>query len=235
MRGMLREITFEGGGVIPTTADSGRFNAVNSGTAGSVAKANGDCVLTMSNNNEVQTKCLYENDHLYLGRDELDFVEFDIKVNTVLGANSTFYCGVGTARNNDPTAMTVMALFSFGASGVISFECDDNVIDTAPVSTGITLVAGATTYTTVGINFCDQVQTIAPPGRSKGRFSNLAIYAMDSRRQKRHLLPNNLFDMSNIGTTKLQLFAQLQKTSSTDVGAVAIRAIRYGFRDHTLI
>lgn len=222
------EVNFHGGGIFPTSADSGRWIAINTGTAGSVAKADGNAVLTMSNNAEIQVKALWENDILTFDKENLEYVEFDIKPSAVLPANSRFFCGVASARNAEPNSITHSAFLSLLGSNTLNCECDDNVVDTAPVAAGIVLPTDR--FTTVGINFVDGVKSQSPPAMSKGRFSALRFYASDNRGNKRFLLPNTPFSLENIGAQRLQLFMQLQKASSTDAVAVAISQIRYGLR-----
>ena len=227
---------FRRGGVIPTTADGGEWLGVRTGTltAANLAFSGGEVVMTMTNTSEVQNICFHQGDVLGFDPNEIDWVEFDVRVPVTPGANSKFAIGLASARNADFDAITHSVFFSLAAnSNVWRCECDDNVTDTAAVSTGIAALAGSQSQT-LAMHFVEQPNTIAPPGRPQGRFSNINFY-ISTNNALRRVASTTLFNAAAIATSgqKLQLFSQISKTSSTDVGTVAIREIRYRYRNLT--
>ena len=94
-------------------------------------------LLQHANTNGVENICLHKGGVLQLPIDKLIEVGFRLKLNqAVQDATSSWTVGLGTARNDDPTAITQLALFRGVGAGNITVETDDNVLDTAPVDTG---------------------------------------------------------------------------------------------------
>lgn len=164
-----------------------------------------NAVLTLASTSEVENVCLYHGDALSFDIDDLIRVEFRVKVSGCTSGTSISW-GVGSARNDDPTAMTALALFRMvGATSTtdVTFETDDNVTDTAPVSTATSL---STTFKRFVIDFSNK--------------SDVKAF-IDGNRVCR----STTFTMAGY-TSGLQPYIQIQKTSSANTDAVTVDYVR---------
>lgn len=168
--------------------------------------ATGEVRLTLASTNEVENVCLSFGDTLCFDIDNLQRFEARVRVSGCTSGTSISW-GLGSARNDDPTAMTALALFRMvGATSTtaVTVETDDNVVDVTPVTTGQTL---ATTYRKFLIDFT-------------GGKSNVKFYIDGIR-----VAASTTFDMSNY-TASLQPFFQIQKTASTNVDSMTIDYVK---------
>ena len=166
----------------------------------------GNAVLTLSSTSEVQNVCLYHGDALSFDIDDLQRIEYRLKV-TGCTTGTTITWGLASARNDTPASMTALALFQMvGATSTtdVTVETDDNVTDTAPVSSGS---AQSTTYKRYVIDFT-------------GGKSNVKFYIDGVR-----VAASTTFTMAGY-TAGLQPFVQIQKAANTNVDAITVDYVK---------
>lgn len=164
-----------------------------------------NAVLTLASTNEVENVCLSHGDALSFDIDDLLSVEMRVRVTGCTSGTSISW-GMSSARNDDPTAMTALALFRMvGATSItdVTVETDDNVTDTAPVSSGVAL---STTFRRFVIDFSNKADI---------------KFFIDGTRVAR----STTFTMAGY-SSNLQPFIQIQKTASTNVDAITIDYVR---------
>lgn len=193
----------------PVSADPATpWLAVDTSAAGTptYVRNASNAVLTLTSTSEVQNVCLAHGDALSFDIDDLQRIEFRTKV-TGCTTGTIISFGLASARNDDPTAMTALALFKMtGATSTtdVTVETDDNVTDTAPVSTGVSL---ATVFKRFVIDFT-------------GGKSNVKFYIDGVR-----VAPATTFTMAGY-TAGLQPFIQIQKSSSANTDAVTVDYVK---------
>lgn len=164
--------------------------------------ATGEIALTLASTNEVENVCLSFGDVLPFDIDNIQRFETRLRVSGCT-SGTTISWGLASARNDTPASMTALALFQMvGATSTtaVTIETDDNVIDTAPVTSGQTL---STTYKRFVIDFT-------------GGKSNVKFYIDGIR-----VGAATTFSMANY-TASLQPFFQIQKTASTNTDSLII-------------
>ena len=164
-----------------------------------------NAVLTLASTSEVENVCLSHGDALSFDIDDLLSAEFRVKV-TGCTSGTTISWGMASARNDTPASMTALALFTMtGATSTtdVTVETDDNVTDTAPVSSATAL---ATTFKRFVIDFSNK--------------SNIKFY-IDGVQVAR----STTFTMAGY-TSGLQPFIQIQKTSSANTDAVTVDYVK---------
>jgi hypothetical protein len=162
-------------------------------------------VLTLAATSEIENVCLAHGDALSFDIDELLSAEFRIKV-TGCTTGTTISWGMASARNDTPASMTALALFQMvGATSTtdVTVETDDNVTDTAPVSSATAL---ATTFKRFVIDFSNK--------------SDIKFY-IDGNRVAR----STTFTMAGY-TSGLQPFIQIQKAANTNVDAITVDYVK---------
>jgi len=190
----------------PVSADPATpWLAVKTGTAPTYVRNASNAVLTMTSTSEVQNICLAHGDALSFDIDDLLSAEFRVKV-TGCTSGTTISWGMASARADDTATMTALALFKMtGATSTtdVTVETDDNVTDTAPVSSATTL---ATVFKRFVIDFSNK--------------SDIKFY-IDGNRVAR----STTYTMAGY-TSGLQPFVQIQKTSSANVDAVTVDYVK---------
>jgi hypothetical protein len=192
----------------PTSADPATpWLVVDTSSAGSptYVRNASNAVLTLASTSEVENVCLAHGDALSFDIDDLLSAEFRVKV-TGCTSGTTISWGMASARNDTPASMTALALFTMtGATSTtdVTVETDDNVTDTAPVSTATAL---ATVFKRFVIDFSNK--------------SDIKFY-IDGNRVAR----STTFTMAGY-TSGLQPFIQIQKTSSANVDAVTVDYVK---------
>jgi hypothetical protein len=164
-----------------------------------------NAVLTLASTSEVENVCLAHGDALSFDIDDLLSAEFRVKV-TGCTSGTTISWGMASARNDTPASMTALALFTMtGATSTtdVTVETDDNVTDTAPVSSATAL---ATVFKRFVIDFSNKY--------------DIKFY-IDGNRVAR----STTFTMAGY-TSGLQPFVQIQKTSSANVDAVTVDYVK---------
>jgi len=168
--------------------------------------ATGEIALTLAATSEVENVCLSFGDTLPFDIDNIQQFECRVKVSGCT-SGTTISWGLGSARNDTPSSMTALALFQMvGATSTtaVTIETDDNVTDTAPVTSGQTL---ATTYKRFLIDFT-------------GGKSNVKFYIDGVR-----VGSSTTFTMAGY-TGSFQPFFQIQKAANTNVDVLTIDYVR---------
>ena len=192
----------------PTSADPATpWLVVDASSAGAptYVRNASNAVLTLASTSEVENVCLSHGDALSFDIDDLLSAEFRVKV-TGCTSGTTISWGMASARNDTPASMTALALFTMtGATSTtdVTVETDDNVTDTAPVSSATAL---ATTFKRFVIDFSNK--------------SNIKFY-IDGVQVAR----STTFTMAGY-TSGLQPFVQIQKTSSANTDAVTVDYVK---------
>lgn len=164
-----------------------------------------NAVLTLASTSEVENVCLHHGDALSFDIDDMLSAEFRVRVSGCTSGTSISW-GMASARNDDPTAMTALALFRMvGATSTtdVTVETDDNVTDTAPVSTATPL---STTFKRFVIDFSNK--------------RDIKFYIDGVR-----VAASTTFTMAGY-TAGLQPFIQIQKTSSANTDAVTVDYVK---------
>ena len=193
----------------PASADPATpWLAVDTSSAGAptYVRNASNAVLTLASTSEVENVCLAHGDALSFDIDDIQRIEFRAKVSGCT-SGTTISFGLASARNDDTAAMTALALFKMtGATSTtdVTVETDDNVTDTAPVSSGVTL---ATVFKRFVIDFT-------------GGKSNVKFYIDGVR-----VAASTTFTMASY-TAGLQPFIQIQKAANTNVDAITVDYVK---------
>jgi hypothetical protein len=192
----------------PTSADPATpWLIVDTSAAGTptYVRNASNAVLTMTSTSEVQNLCLSHGDALSFDIDDMLSAEFRVKV-TGCTTGTTISWGMASARNDTPASMTALALFQMvGATSTtdVTVETDDNVTDTAPVSSATAL---STTFKRFVIDFSNK--------------RDIKFYIDGVR-----VAQSTTFTMNGY-TAGLQPFIQIQKTSSANTDAVTVDYVK---------
>ena len=206
------EDDFLGGGTFSTAGQGVPWAIADTSAAGTptyavvTPSAVGEVALTLASTSEVENVCLSFGDKLCFDIDNLQRFETRLKV-TGCTTGTTISWGLGSARNDTPASMTALALFTMtGATSTtaVTVETDDNVTDTAPVTSGQTL---ATAYKKFVIDFT-------------GGTNNVKFYIDGIR-----VAASTTFLMGGY-TGSLQPFFQIQKAANTNVDAITIDYVK---------
>lgn len=168
--------------------------------------ATGEVALTLASTSEVENVCLSFGDKLCFDIDNIQRFEARVKVSGCTSGTIISW-GLASARNDDPTAITALALFKMtGATSTtaVTVETDDNVNDVTPVTSGQTL---ATTYKKFVIDFT--------AGKADVKFYIDGI----------RVAASTTFSMSSY-TASLQPFFQIQKSSSANTDSITIDYVK---------
>lgn len=168
--------------------------------------ATGEIALTLAATNEAENVCLSFGNTLCFDIDNIQSFETRLKVSGCT-SGTTISWGLGSNRDDTPANMTALALFQMvGATSTtaVTIETDDNVTDTAPVTSGQTL---ATVYKKFLIDFT-------------GGKSNVKFYIDGIR-----VGASTTFTMAGY-TGSLQPFFQIQKAANTNVDALTIDYVK---------
>lgn len=196
-----------------TNADNSPFDITITGTTPTVTLGNtgddiGAVTLALTSTSEAQIASLFQSDLLQFDIDDLIRFEARVKMGqTAINSAETFSIGLTSARNDtytSPTALAVFSLLGSSSTTVLRFETDDNVTDTAPVSTGKTLINA---YKTLAIDFSNGKGDIRP--------------FVDGQ----PVCQSTTFTMAGY-SSGLQVNAMFQKASGTSTGAVTIDYVR---------
>lgn len=203
--------------VIPTSAGACPFVYTETSTSGNAdALAVGDGYdLVMSNDNEIQNLCISQGDVLTIDIDNLLWIQMLIELtwSSTFPTASSAAWGVASARNDAIDSIAAQALFRVSGTAAVFCESDDGTNDVDDKSTGQTMATGVARR--FEINFAEGVQSVSPPGVSKGGKGNVVFKMDDGNGVMRQVVKSTLFDMSNY-SSNLQPYIQLQKTASTN-------------------
>jgi hypothetical protein len=223
---------FEYPGTFPTTAVTTGLIGKTTAAAGSPTisvVSGGEAQLTLDNTSEVQNLCLYGGDVLPFDIEDLLFFEALYRLSGTPGTGVEFAMGLTSARNDAIDSIAEAALIRNIASLAIVAESDDGTNNNDDKATGINVGTTVATSTLVHIDFGSGVFSQDPPTGPVGARANVLFSVGNSRQNLRRVCTNTRFDMSNYAGN-LQFFAQLQKTSSTEVLTASIRGVRVGYK-----
>jgi hypothetical protein len=212
----------------PTTAVGGPWVKTDTSENGTpvVSAVNGKMKLLFDNTSEIQNVSLSFGGQLPYDIDELVRADFWVDVPATLDAATSIAIGMISARNDAIDSIAEAALFRLIGSNALVVETDDGTNNNDDVATGIEL---GTTTRRLSIDFASGVQTVAPPGVSKGGKGSVLFSAENASGLLRPVAQNQLFDMSNYAGG-LQPFVQIQKTADTNVDFVQIKRVRIEYR-----
>ena len=213
---------FLGGMEIPAANANGAGPFVKTVTgSGSVSITGGECLLALDATNEAQNVCLSMDNVYPFDVDDLIRVSIWARLSVALGAAAKVRMGLASARNDDPDAIATSLFFGGTGDADIEVEADDGTNELAAVDTGLDW---STTLRKFVFDFSEGILSQSPPTLSKGGKYNVAAKVENASGFLRRVAENSAI---NIGahTTGLQLYAQIQKTATTNLGTLAISRI----------
>jgi hypothetical protein len=183
------------------------------GSATIAAVSGGAMALALAATNEVENGCLYMGDILPYDIDDLIRLEIIAKVSGTLSANTSLAFGLAGARNDAIDSIAQAALFRAIGNNTIVLETDDgtNEVDDGGADGAVI----STSYKRFVIDFATGIKTQSAPSLSLGGKANILFYVGNPNGSLRQVGKNTSHSMAAY-TGNLQLFAQLQKASSTD-------------------
>jgi hypothetical protein len=205
------EEDFFGTGIITATqADNNRWAAVLTGSA-EVTLVNpsstGEVEVLNESTSEVQVAALYQKDVLQYDIDKIRTVKFRVKMQqAALTSGSVVAFGVIGTHDADVDAIAQSVLFQLTAATsttLVYCASDDGTAETAPTSTGVTLI---NVYKDFEMSFANGT-------------SDIKMF-IDGQ----PVLAGTTFDMSNY-TGSLQLFVQAQKVNGGNHDAITVDRI----------
>lgn len=223
---IVRDFVFDGAMIPPAIASvtHGPWAGKITKTAGSPTISNvsgGGIALALDNANEVQNLCLSFGDILSYPISKLVSIEFWAFLTASLASQVSAFVGVGSARNDDPGAITTYAGFRAKGSNAIVCESDDNTTSIVDIATGQSLAA---TPVRLKIGFQEEVTPVSR-GLSKGGLSAIQFFMTDAGGRLRRVATNQIFNMG-AASGNVQPIIQIQKTSSTAVGTLTLKRAR---------
>lgn len=175
--------------------------------------------LALTADAQAQNVCLSFNDVLSYDIDDLIRVECIAKLSTAsLAAEVMAAIGVAGARHDTIDSIAQAALFRVIGNNTLVVETDDGTSDNDDVATGDIL---STSYKRLVIDFASGSKSQSPPALSLGGKANVQFAVGNPNGHLRRVARNTSFDMSAY-SSGLQLYAQIQKTSSASVGTLSI-------------
>lgn len=218
-----RHILFQGAALPPEVA------RVISGTGAGAIANGGHYALSIGAGAGVAA--LTMGDVLAFPLSLLDAIEFLVKAPSVWPNNTECHIGVGTARNDDETAISVHALFditSDGTSHSLTLSADDNG------SKDINQVAGGNMpplgeWMRLRIDFAEHAIGGAHPSEmnSRGRGSDLAFSVSSVNGNLLRRAQSTLFDLSAaVAATNVQPIIQLAGSAAAALHVAEI-AVEY--------
>lgn len=215
---------FLGGMVIPAAGSGTGFPWVKTitGAAPPTCAVSGKRLrLALTSAAQAQNVCLSFDNVLSFDIDDIVRATFWLAVSTAIGATAKWRVGLASARNDDPDAIVASLFIGASADANLDIECDDGTNETAATSIGMTI---GTTLKKVVFDFSDGIATAAPPSLSAGGKAKIICKVENGNGQLLQVAKSTTLDMSAY-SAGLQPYAQIQKTSSTDVGTLEIEAI----------
>ena len=168
----------------------------------------GEATLAFDSQAEIQNVCLHHGDDLNFDIDNIDGVEFRVKMGqAAIDAASMVAFGVCSARNDAIDTIAAQASFRVIGSDsttALVVESDDGTNDNDDVATGTTLINA---YKRFYIDF-------------SGGTENVKFYVDGVR-----VAASTTFDMSNY-TAGLQPYVQIQKTADANTDSVVVDYVK---------
>lgn len=206
------------------------------GTATALIAA-GKLELTLDSDAEVESASIDTGDYDPILADRLNRIGFRFKgpVAAASDANNWFI-GIGSEFNADPGAMA-KHLF-VGASdddGELKLWAEDGSgVDMNAVATGVYF--DPSNEIDVVFDFVEGIKSVAPPGASGGRWSDVHVYASglpfassSARTPKRRVLRSTSIDLSVCLGTGFNIFAMVKKASGATTPKLTVERIWYDY------
>jgi hypothetical protein len=178
------------------SASDGSFTTATNGTGAVSFTGNHNKGVQMSVTALADRAFIHFNNRLVYNIDDLKSIEFLFRIeawhsfsDAILGLCSTY--------NADPDAIQEGIWFRIGGGAgdkALFIESDDNVTNIDDEPTGITLADNG--WFRGRIAFDTGIQSIAPPGGSKGGKASVQFEVTDSKGFCRHISPPKHIDMS---------------------------------------
>lgn len=221
---ICRDYYFDGASVPPAIASvtHGPWAAKKTGSCTVSQVSGGGMKLALDATSEVQNACLSFGDILSWDIKKLVAIEFWLAISASLNAAVSVFAGVGSARNDDPGAISQYAGFRAKGTNLLVAETDDNVRSIVDIATGIT-VSGAT-FKRLKIGFQEEATPVVR-GNSLGGLASVEFLATDAGGRVRRVAQQQVFDMRS-ANSNVQPIVQIQKTTGTAVGDVTVKRIR---------
>lgn len=162
--------------------------------------------------------------------DDLNSIEFYAKL-TAWNAQAVGWIGVAgdTSAGTDPDAFPVNAMFKItGANADIAVQTDDGTNDLS-YATGHQVTMGK--WQCFKIDFQSGVQTISPPGKSKGGKASVQFMCGDYAQYPQHIRPTVHMDMSAYAGSLQLFFGTTHASGSTFDEEIHVPLIRVSARD----
>lgn len=200
---------FVGGEVFSTAGQGSPWAIADTSSSGTpvyavvTPSATGEIRLGFDNTSEVQNVCLSFGDKLPFDIDNIQSIEYRVKVvpeSTALDSATSVAFGLASARNDAIDSIANHASFRLIGNNNLLVETDDGTTDLDDKATGQTL---STTYKRFLIDFT-------------GGKSDVKFYCNGIR-----LASSTTFNMS-AATGSLQPYVQIQKTADTNVDFVHV-------------
>ena len=171
----------------------------------------GELEFTLDNTNEVQAARITQNDKLWLPASSVRRVHFKLKIDAEFdSANTSLAFGLISAHNATHDSIANMLLFRKVGTGNILVETDDGTTDKDDKDTGINFAAGVYKRFAIEIG-------------ARG-LSDVLFYVDDGNSMRKRVLSNLTLDASAL-TGGLQLYAEIEKASSTDTAVMTVSQI----------
>lgn len=164
---------------------------------------------------------LHLGDDLRFDIDNLQAFEVEIK-KANWSANSTAIIGLGSAFNADPDAIAASAWFKFAGTALV-IETDDGVTNIDDQATNIAVPDGS--WIRLRADFETGVQSIAPPGSSKGGKASVKFSATNADGYCIHIPTSVHMDMSGYALGLQPIVGMLQATA-TGTAELYLRSFR---------
>lgn len=190
MQSACREYHFDRG------ASISEFTSATFGVGTVSYTANTDKGVQLMVTDAADRSFIHFNNRLAFDIDDLLSVEYLFRIEG-WHANTDAILGLGSTYNADPDAIQEGVWFRIGGSTqnrTLYVESDDNVTNIDDEPTGIVLPNNA--WTRARINFATGIQSIGPPGASKGGKSSVQFSVSDDKGFMRHLQFPKHIDMS---------------------------------------
>ncbi len=216
---------FMGGGIIPATVVSnGPWKKTITGAAPpTCALSGGSAVLALTSASQVQNVCMDFGDALCYDVDDLVAARFWVHTPVAIGDDVTARFGFAGARNDEPDAIAQSLFFGLDGDANLIVESDGSAAANEVAATATGQVLG-TSVKLCEFDFKSGTFMQAPPAVSLGGKHQIIASVQDVNGSKRRVASGVRLNMSDYAGS-LQLYAQIQKTSATDVGSLGIKRI----------
>jgi hypothetical protein len=188
--------------------------------------------LALAATNEAEGCRVFMNNNLMFRAWNLRYVIWRAAMPVALGATASLAFGICGSVNDTLDSITYHSMFRVNGTGNVLIETDDNVNDLS-YDTGIAMPTVPREFVQ---DFATGLVYVSAPGTSRGGLGAQKFKIENSQGLLREVCGTRDFNGSSWPTFessatngKCQLFAQVQKTASTDLGTLALYSVEvYG-------